>query len=597
MNNNINIKLVISYLTKYKLLVFIAVCVMLAVTLFEGIGIGMIVPILEEISSSRADNVFSAYVKNTFSFFGINYSFINLMVIFGLLMLLKYILLAMQKYFARLLYSQVTYDLRMKAFRNLMDVPLSYYYDVKVGDIIATVFTSANYAGGLMEYLVLFFTESMLCLIYIVLSFMVSVPLTLTIIIVTGLLYFFISPRFKKAHAFGNEEKKLTDEIASYIHDKIGGIKVLKAFNNEKLHTSEFDRIARAYKKFLIKLQKNRVAAELLIEPPILVFIIALLVFSVKALNLSIIPLLTLLYIFRLLMPRIRTVNSNFLYVKQLLPHFSKIQEIIDRNDKRYVKSGTRAINKLVTGIEFKNVWFRYPGKNVYVLKDINLSVESKRTLAIIGGSGGGKTTFVDLIMRHHDPEKGRILIDGADLKDLDTRDWHSMVGVVDQENYLYHDSIFNNILYGDLSASGDKVIEAAKTANAHDFISSLPDGYHTVVGERGIILSGGQKQRIALARALLRDPEILILDEATSSLDSESEKLIQEAIVRLKKTRTILLIAHRLSTTSFADKVIVIDKGLCLEQGSPEELLKKEGVYKKYHLMQSGKGAWFKRE
>jgi len=273
--------------------------------------------------------------------------------------------------------------------------------------------------------------------------------------------------------------------------------------------------------------------------------------------------------------------------ILQYLPHFSKVEDLIDREHKTFLPDGSREIKAIRSGIELSHVYFRYPSSKEYVLKDVSLMVEKNKSTALVGVSGGGKTTIADLILRLHDPEKGQIEVDGIDLRELKSSDWHRITSVVHQEPYLFDDTINQNILYGKLDATSEEVVNAAKLANAHDFISKLPDKYDALVGERGTKLSGGEKQRIALARALIKDPEILILDEATSALDSESEKLIKDAIAKISRSKTIIVIAHRISTIVDADKIIVVENGEITEEGTHDELIKKDGVYKRNYNLQ----------
>ena len=584
-----DIKIALSYLKGYKALAFATIVVLIFLFLSEGMGIGMIIPILQEIGGEESANIFTKYAKLLLNFIHISYNFLNLIILFGLVMLAKYSLLALQQNLARTLSASVMHDFRKKAFENLMDLPLSYYYKTKTGNMVATINTSSQNASGMIEMVVLAFTELIFCIVYLALAFIISVPITMLICLITSITYIFVVPRFKKAHSWGRRGKSIIDDISSFLVDKLGGIKIIKSFNNEKFHLKRFDRLISDYKQFAISIQNNRIIASLLLEWPLLVLVVALLIFSVQVLHLAIAPLITLLYVFQALIPRINSINNKYLQVRELLPHFSKVEDIISRENKTYLTQGQRSFKTFESNIRFDNVWFKYVDTEGYALKNINLAIEKNKTTAFVGTSGGGKTTLVDLVLRQHDPGRGTIKVDTVDLREIKRSNWHNIVSIVDQDNYLFHDTIYNNILYGNLVGEGKDVIGAAKLANAHDFISNLPDKYETVVGERGIKLSGGQKQRIALARALIRNPQILVLDEATSALDSESEKLIQDSIGKLSKSKTIIIIAHRLSTIAHADKIVVIENGEILEEGTAEVLLKKNGIFKRYHSLQAG--------
>lgn len=576
---------------KYRSLVVLNFLILFATSLFEGLGLGMIIPILESIEGTSHDSIFRTYAESLCSIFNIKINFSNLVIIFGAIMLVGYGLLALQKYLARILSASVTFDLRDRAFQNLMDLPLQYYYKKKTGDVIATLYTSSNNAGHIVERAIHMFTGIIFCLIYISINLFISPPLTIIACGLAIVSYFLIMPRFRVGFTQGEEEKKITDNIISFLQDKLGGIRTVKSFNNERAHLEEFKRIARDFKRIQIKIQNNRILADLFLEPFIFILIIILLIFSVATLHIPIVALITFFFIFTRILPKVKLINSNYMKIMELLPHFIKIEEIIRRDDKYYLKDGLKEIDTIQSGITFENVWFRYPNTDEYVLKNVSMNIKKNTTVGLVGVSGGGKTTVVNLLMRHHDPEKGQIQIDGVDLHDIKKQDIHRLLSVVEQDVYLFNDTIFNNILYGRLNAKKEDVLNAANLAKAHDFIQELPNQYDTVVGERGIKFSGGEKQRISLARALLKNPEILILDEATSALDSESELLIQDSIDKLSKRKTIIIIAHRLSTVTKADKIVVIENGEIVEEGNHKELLAIDGVYKRYHLLQSQTG------
>lgn len=394
-------------------------------------------------------------------------------------------------------------------------------------------------------------------------------------------------PRFRAVFAQGHEAKGLMDRFFSFLVDTLGGIKIIKSFSNEDFSIKKFQQVNSSLKKLFIRLQLNQITANIFSEPLIFLIVIGLMVFSVQVLNMPLILMITFFLVFLRLIPQFRLINSNYLIILQYLPHFAKVEEIIKKEGKTYLPDGFREIKTFRSGIEFSHVYFRYPESEDFVLKDISLTIEKNKITALVGTSGGGKTTTVDLILRLHDPDEGVIKADGIDLHEFRRSHWHRIIGVVHQDPYLFNDTIYNNILYGKPDAKKEEVFNAAKLSNAHDFILKLPDKYDTTIGERGIKLSGGEKQRIALARALIKNPEILILDEATSSLDSESERLIKEAIARVGRSKTIIIIAHRMSTIVDAGRIIVIEDGKVAEEGTHEELLQKEGVYKKNYGLQ----------
>jgi len=577
----------LSYIREHKRLCGLNVLVMLIVSASEAFGMGMIIPILHSLmKDSRTDFFLKGYIKQLFALFHFEYNFLNLMTVFVVIMAIRYGLTALQQYLARLLNATVTYQLREKAFLNMMDLPLSYYYKQKIGDVIVTLQTSSQYSGMVLELSILTFSGLIVSTGYIIINSLISFPLTLVVCLLILISYFFALPRFKASFEKGYKAKEVMDKFSSFLVDTLGGIKILKSFSNEGFHIEKFQQINSALKRVILHLQINKILSTFY-ELLIIFIAIGLVVFAVQVLNMSLVLMIAFLLVLLRLIPQVKLINSNYLMILQYLPHFAKVEDIIERESKTYLPDGFREIKAFHSGIEFSRVYFKYPGSEEFVLKDVNLMVERNKITALVGASGGGKTTIVDLILRLHDPDKGGVKVDGIDLREFKRSDWHHILGIVHQDPYLFNDTIYNNILYGKPDAVREEVFNAAKLANAHDFILKLHDKYDTIAGERGIKLSGGEKQRIALARALIKNPEILILDEATSALDSESERIIKEAIAMVGRSKTIIIIAHRISTIIEADKIIVVEDGAVAEEGTHEELLQKEGVYKKNYSLQ----------
>ena len=564
----------------YFVLLFVAL-------LMEGLSLSMIIPVLQSIQGDKNSNMFTDTARDVFAWAGFSYTFTNIIVLFGLVMLVKYVFMYGQQYVARVLSASVTCELRERAFNNLMNLPLGYFYRQKIGDIVATLYTSSNNAGGLIENASLMIMSIVFCMVYIILNLFISLPLTTIACGISVTLYLLVIPRFRIGFIQGTEEKQITDNISSFIMDKFAGIKTLKAFNNEYIHKGEFNALARAFRNLQIKIQNNRILADMYLEPLVTFMIIVLLIVSVTSFHLSMAAIITFFYVFSRIIPKLKQINGNYLQIMNMLPHFSKIHSLISLDDKKYLPDGDLEVKQLKKGILFNNVSFRYPATKSSALKNIELFIAKNKTTALIGKSGGGKTTLVELLIRHHDPVDGCIYVDNEDLRTLKSNDWHKLIAMVEQDPYLFNDTIYNNIRYGKIGAGMKEVQHAATLANAYDFIEELPLKYETVVGERGIKLSGGQKQRIALARALIKDPAILVLDEATSSLDTESEKFIQESIENLSNSKTIVIIAHRLSTIKQASWIAVVENGEIIEQGTPDQLIAEDNAYSRYYSLQ----------
>jgi subfamily B ATP-binding cassette protein MsbA len=331
----------------------------------------------------------------------------------------------------------------------------------------------------------------------------------------------------------------------------------------------------------------NGVKVEIFFQIILFGLAIAVLFVSTTILQMPLPLLLIFIFILIRLTEPLRNLNNQRHVITGELASLEKIDQILSESRRaKMIENGSDTFDGFKDTIRLNQVNFSY-GPTIPTLTDISFDIKKNEMVAIIGASGSGKSTIVDLIIRLMDPISGDIQIDNKNLREFNLESYHNKIGFVSQESYIFHDSVLNNICYGADRISLDEAIDAAKIANAHEFISNLPKGYRTEVGEKGIKLSGGEKQRIALARALYRNPEILILDEATSALDSESEKVIQESIAKIKNKYTIIAIAHRLSTIENADKIIVIDQGKLIESGTHQNLMQNKGIYWKYHFIQ----------
>jgi len=583
--------LILDLISSYKRLFVMNMLVILIAALFEGVGIGMLVPIMEVMNGAESANTqstFGSYLKEFFSIYGVQYEFTNLMSIFALLMLLKYMFLVLQQRLTRILSATVTRDLRCDSIENILDVSLGYFHSKKIGEIISTVYNSTLNSGGVLEYIMMIIKGGVFIITYVALASMLSFELTFLVCTSVMLVYFFVVPRFKKSREYGTQEKKIMDDILSYLHDKFAGLRVLKLFNLENSIFYEIEDKVTNYKNIQIKITDNKLIAYIFFEPFLFLLLVIAVITAFEVFQMPLSVLIVVLLIFVQIIPQFKVINSNVMMINELLPHYKKVLDIMGRDNKVYLPNGETNIDNINKCIEIKNLSFYFDVNDVKVLNNINLEIQANTTVAFVGSSGSGKSTLVDLITRIYDPKEGEIRVDGNNLKDIDMASWKKIIGIVDQDCYLFHDSILNNIKYGKLTATDDEIVKAAKKAYAHDFIDELEDGYKTIIGNRGARLSGGQKQRIALARALVRNSKLLILDEATSSLDSKSESLIQKTMHHLKGTTTIILIAHRLSTIREADTIFFMDKGKIIERGSHDELIELNGYYNNYVRLQS---------
>ena len=576
---------------EYHWLFLFNVLVVLTGAVFESVGIGMLVPVFENMNDNEqsSDNFFSNVAKHVFDFFGIEYTFLNLILIFAALILMKYMMIMLQQRLSRVLSSSVTRDLRNKCVDNLLNVSISYFNGKKLGETISTIFNSTQNAGGTLEYLVMLIRGIIFSVAYLCVASVLSLELTLLLSASILVAYFFVWPRFKKGKKYGQDEKRLMDSILSELQDKFGGIRVIKMFNIENTIRANIHQQVSEYQKVQVSLMDNKIISYAFFEPFLFLLLVVAIVISAEVLALPLASLVVTLLIFVQIIPQFKMINSNLLIINELMPHFSKVNEFITTKNKPYIRKGTFHIDDFQNRLIFKDVSFAYANSNSRVLNNLNFEIEANKTLALVGASGGGKSTLIELILRNYIPSDGGIYVDNRNMLDFDNESWKRLIAVVDQDCYLFHESVIDNIRYGKLDATEEEIFLAAKRAHADHFIQELEDGYSTIIGNRGARLSGGQRQRIALARALVRKPKLLILDEATSALDSESERLIHLSLEELKGKITIIMIAHRLSTIRNADKIIFIDEGKIQEMGTHDELMALNGRYQ-YHIgLQTG--------
>ena len=410
---------------------------------------------------------------------------------------------------------------------------------------------------------------------------------------VAGLVVALISKSLKSRSAKG---KVMYGQLFSIMEETLGSLKIIKAFTGEKFVQQKFEKLNQEFNKVSIGLYRRSDLTSPVSETVVLgvllmiLFIGGCMVFDGKG-DLSGAEFLGYFAIASQIVPPIKQITQAYNNIQKGLASEERIEKILHAENTITNSEIPQHITHFNSNIEFNNVSFAYKkGDEGYILKNINLLIKSGKTIALVGQSGSGKTTLADMIPRFYDTDLGEIKLDGINIKSIDIESLRKQIGVVTQESILFNDTIENNISFGLNNVDKEKIIEAAKIANAHNFIMEQPDGYQTNIGDRGGKLSGGQRQRISIARAILKNPPILILDEATSALDTESERLVQDALTNLMKNRTSIVIAHRLSTIINADEILVLDKGEIVEKGSHAELLLKQGIYKKLFDMQNFK-------
>ncbi len=485
-------------------------------------------------------------------------------------------------------------DVRNKIYAKYMDLPLAFFTRGKKGDLLARVSTDVQE----IEYSILNVIESIFKEPIVIIgsvAFMLVTSLRLTffvfiLILVTTFIIGRISRNLKRQSKA--VQGKLAD-LVIHVEESINGMRIIQGFNAQQYQKQRFFDINDRYRKLLTKIMYRRDLSSPLSEVLGITIVAVLLWYGANQVFRSEIKpetFFAFLYAFFNVIAPSKNFSNAYYNIQKGLAAVDRVNEIIDSVEKIPVQSNAKEIHSFEKEISFENVGFKYGPKGEAVLEDINLVIPKGQVLAIVGASGTGKSTLADLLPRFHDVTQGSIKIDGVDIRDLNLDQLRSLMGIVNQDPVLFHDTIFNNIAFGLPDATKEQVIEVAKVAQIHDFIMTTPHGYETVVGDRGSTLSGGERQRMTLARALLINPPILILDEATASLDSKSERQVQESLTILMKGRTSIVIAHRLSTIQHADQIIVLYQGRIVEKGDHASLMARQGEYYKFVGLQGMK-------
>lgn len=486
----------------------------------------------------------------------------------------------------------VVRDIRNQLYRKITSLPLGFFSEERKGDIIARMSGDvAEVENSIMSSLDMLFKNPVLIIAYFSTLIVISWQLTLFTLVFVPVMGWFMGMVGRKLKQNSIKAQSLWSDTMSQVEETLGGLRIIKAFCAEEKMNDRFDRVNSAYRNDIMRVNIRQQMAHPMSEFLGTVMIVIVLWFG-GILVLSGDSMLSgptfiyyLVMLYSIINP-LKEFSKAGYNIPKGLASMERIDKILNAENDIIEKPSPRHITSFEHQIEFRNVSFRYDKK--WILRNINLTIPKGKTIALVGQSGGGKSTLVDLIPRYYDVQEGEVLIDGVNVKDLGIHDLRQLIGNVNQEAILFNDSFRNNIAFGVDNATDEQIAEAAKIANAYDFIMQAEQQFNTSVGDRGSRLSGGQRQRVSIARAILKNPPILILDEATSALDTESERLVQDALERLMKTRTTVAIAHRLSTIKCADEICVIHEGEIVERGTHEELLAIDGYYKKLNDMQS---------
>lgn len=482
-------------------------------------------------------------------------------------------------------------NLRKKVFDNVMNMHVGFFSSQRKGDIISKIASDVQVVQySVTGTLQVVFKEPLQLIAYLVILFAISYKLTLFALLVLPFSAFLISKIVKRLKQQASQAQHLYGLMISYLDEALSGIKIIKAFNatesiKEKFHNENIN-YSNLGRKMAYRQQLASPVSEFLGVTMVAIIVLyggSLVITNQSELGAA--EFIAYIAIFSQLMRPAKAITESFSTIHSGIAAGERVLALMDEKPEITDVPNGVVLKDFKESIQLENISFSYPGRPV--LESVDLAIPKGKTVALVGPSGGGKSTLMDLIPRFIEAQKGKITVDGHDLRKVNTNSLRSLIGVVNQESILFNDTIRNNISFGFPEASMEEIIAAAKIANAHDFIIDTERGYDTNIGDRGMKLSGGQKQRICIARAVLKNPPIMLLDEATSALDTESEKLVQDALNKLMENRTSLVIAHRLSTIQNADLIVVLENGQIIEQGTHFELMFKEGLYNKFIEMQ----------
>jgi subfamily B ATP-binding cassette protein MsbA len=588
-------KLLLHFALRYPGWIVATVVLGFSGALFNGVSTMLIVPVVlgflgQDVNLKGTPPV----LQQAFSSFDHQAGDSRLLVMMGVV-LLAILLKNITSYISTLSSSHLSRSLvneiRKDGLKLLLDVDLDFYAKTKIGDLINRLGGEVGSTAAAIRIAIQMITTVITVLVFVALLLAISWQLTLASTFLLLLVSLANGYFVKRAKQFG---QKLSDHSRDYsvaVLEMLSGMRLVKATGNEQQEYHKLETLIDAREKADFQSQANAALIGPVNEMAGILTVLAIVVlgrvfFAAELASLSTVLLTYLLILFRLL-PFVGQLNGARGAFANMAPSVAVVNEFLRRDNKPFMTRGSHPYRSLETEIRFENLSFSYPGHDRQVLDRVNLSLPKGTTLALVGSSGAGKSTMADLLPRFYDPTEGRITIDDRDLRDFEIRSLRHAMGVVSQDTFLFNDSVRNNIAYACHNVTDDQIVDAAKRANAYEFIVNLPQGFDTLIGDRGVMLSGGQRQRLAIARALLRDPEILILDEATSALDTVSERLVQQAIDELSRDRTTLVIAHRLSTVQKAHQIAVLDKGRVAEIGTHTELLKKGGLYAQLYAMQ----------
>jgi subfamily B ATP-binding cassette protein MsbA len=559
-------------------------------SLAEGVGIGLFIPFLQSFTPAGTSETRNWVIDSLGDLFARVPRDERLLLICALIFL-SVLLKAALSYGSTLvsnwLEADVGHRLRAEAFQHLLTLQFRFLETTESGKLLNTVASEIWRTSEAFSKLLYMMVICCTVVIYATLLLALAWKLTLAVLLTMLFMFLLMRAVTQRAYAAGKGMTRLNAVVATRMIETIEGMTVIRAFGQEAAERSRFNQASSGLTKVLVKLHALAEAVHPIYEILAAAVLVAILVSTVQHAG-SLPALLVFIFVLYRLQPKVREFDAARVRLVSLGPAVQEVNALLDSRGNCYLRSGTIRSGALKEGLWFDRVSFQYETNGHSALRDVTITIPARKTTALVGPSGGGKSTLIKLILRFYDVNEGEIRVDGAPIQDFDLHSWRGRIGLVSQDIFLFSATVKENIAYGRVGASDDEIVAAAKQAAAHQFIIRLPQGYDTKLGSQGVRLSGGEKQRIALARAIVREPDILILDEATNALDSISEQLIREALIDLGRHRTVIVIAHRFSTVEHADHIIVLDDGTVREQGDLKRLLKLNGLFARLYNLQS---------
>ena len=561
--------------------------------LLEAVGVTFLLPIIDiaqngGVAAQNAEGVVGAFVT-VYDFFGIPFTLEFMLLGVALVMVLRYTSSFLSSWFGAKLNLEYEGHLKDQAFTNAINAEIAYYDKEGSDDILNAVITQTRFAGRVIRRILKFFQQSLLAVMYLVIALILAPVLTLLAAATLGGITYLIRNVIEPGYTVGDRVADANEQIQQRVQAGTQGIHDVKLFGMDSEVLSEFRTHLRQYVNSNIDLRRNKAAIGSFYELTVAVMLFVLIYAAVAVLSLSLATFGVFLFAMFRLAPRVSNLNSQFYNIEGDLPHLVRTHWFVDEVDKsQEPREATASVPETIDRIVFNDVSFSYETADEQVLRDISFEVNGGEFVGFVGQSGAGKSTIVSLLARMYEPDLGEITANGTPIEEYDIHEWREQIAMVRQKPHIFNETLRFNLTIGNRDATNAEIKRVAEIAKVTKFLDDLPEGYDSQLGDEGIQLSGGQRQRVALARALLTDAEILVLDEATSDLDSNLENEVQKAVESMEREYTIFAIAHRLSTVQNADRIYTVENGWITEKGTHKELMNNDGIYAKLYSTQS---------